>query len=198
MKKITILFCLILSISYASDQESPFDRFFSVHPFDLQIGTHIYNYQYTNILTNEIEKGATGNIAGGIGWRYSLIRSSYFSLAPRIGLELGYFKQGNNSNTTFHMPLTLDVSVGAGSTKASDIFLGFSFGGGFAANAHSYIIVRDDIEYNVIKGYFAPVLYTNINVRIDDSTFGIKPSVSWNDDYAFLGLSLIGYLTYKE
>lgn len=191
------VFALFFSFAIVA-QESGFDRFFSQHPFDLQIGTHISSYEFTNLETNAQQEGITGNISGGLGWRYSIVRSDYFSLAPRLGLELGYYTQDEHANLTFHVPLTLDFTIGAGSTKASNALLGVSFGGGYALNAHSYTIVEGPYQYNVSKAYFAPIVYSTINFRIDDTTFGVKPAVSWNKDYVFIGLSFVGYLTFTE
>jgi hypothetical protein len=198
MKQTISLTFLFISVYIIQAQETAFDRFFTKHPFDLQMGTHLSSYKFTNINTNEQETGLTGNISGGIGWRYSLVRSDYFSFGPRIGVEVGYFSQDENNNLTLHTPFTLDISIGAGSTKASNAILGVSFGGGYAANTHNYTIVKDEVKYTVGKGYLAPIVYCNINFKVDDTIFGFKPAVSWNNDYTFVGLSLIGYLTFKD
>lgn len=198
MKKSLSLLLLSIGSLILTAQETAIDNFLTKHPLDIQMGTHIASYKFTNINTNEEELGVTGNISGGIGWRYSLVRSGYFSLAPRLGLEIGYYSQDENSNFTFHAPLTLDLSVGAGATKASNAWLGFSLGAGYALNTHSYIIIKDNVKYSVAKGYFAPIIYCNLNFKVDDTIFGVKPVVSWTEDYSFVGLSLIGYLTFKD
>lgn len=158
------------------------------------MGTQISPFSFFNEANEEVT-GLTGNISMGIGWRFNFFQADNYSIAPRLGLSGGYLESGENSNITFQFPMTLNFAVGAGASSESTYKYGFSFGGGFAANAHGYTRVVDEVEYNGGSSFFSPMVNCSFNYEYRDGyNAGFMPSLSWNEDNFMLGLHLIAFL----
>jgi hypothetical protein len=181
---------------YATAQLNPIDQFFSDNPLDLHLGSHINDFSIRTDM-GQTREGYTSNVAGGIGWRYSLIKNDNVSLAPRIAFSGGYVESNGNTTFTFHVPLTLNLAIGAGSSPQNESDFGVVFGGGYAGNIHNYTRTISDNTYSKENPYFSPVVYTAFNFKYNTTIFGIMPFYSWTNDHQFIGIQLIGYVLFE-
>ena len=97
-------------------------------------------------------------------------------------------------------PLTLHISLGAGSSKKAE-FAGYKYGFdlGFGGALNRYSISQDirGVSYSKSKTYLAPIIYCCFKYTVDDFRWGIQPSYSFlKEDYTLgilLYFDLVGY-----
>lgn len=174
-------------------------EFFTRNHFDFHIGSLVSNYQYDGI----DKKGHFYTVGTGFGWRCHLYSNEFFSIAPRIASYYGFnqskLSKSYNAND-LQIPLTLHISLGAGSSKKAE-FAGYKYGFdlGFGGALNRYSISQDirGVSYSKLKTYLAPIIYCCFKYTVDDFRWGIQPSYSFlKEDYTLgilLYFDLVGY-----
>jgi len=197
MKLLVFLLLGILTFNLKA-QNTSYDTFFSKHPVDINLGMHAYNYTI-HTLDNKDEIGLNSTIAFGLGWRYTFFTLGEFAFSTRTGVEGGYWKDDLSNSATFQIPITLNLSYGAGSHAGCRSKYGFILGGGIAENMYSYVRRVKDVSYSQASAFLSPHVFCGVKMTKDgsDIAYGIYPSLSWQLNNYFVGLKLVVDVIYQ-
>lgn len=190
MKKTLLSIFILISASVTvSAQCTPFDWFVHMFPIDANFGlaANSYTLEKNNLAVKE---GMNLTINGELGIRAPFIKTNKFAVAPRLGVGGGYLQATNYEALNIRIPLTLDLSYGAGSYPNFDSKFGIIVGAGYALNVNGYTRTYEEETYTGNDAAFAPFAYMSFRYMKDNSVYGFTPSISMNDKHLSIAFML--------